>query len=152
MLAAAAAALLSSWFPAYVFANIYPFACAYLGWGYGGRACALSGEGIRARGGGMQWIRRVVMLRAAEPELILRLRGGSRDHCPWERHKTLPNYYAELGVTTDANDKELRRAHKKMMLTYHPDKNAGSKLAEERFIRIQVRIYSDHLFTRAPRR
>ena len=63
----------------------------------------------------MQWIRRVVMLRAAEPELILRLRGGSRDHCPWERHKTLPNYYAELGVTTDANDKELRRAHKKMI-------------------------------------
>jgi len=69
----------------------------------------------------------------------LRISGGGVDRQPWEGQKTVPDYYAELGVAADATAEELRKAHKRMMLKYHPDKNAGSKVAQERFLRVQVR-------------
>ncbi len=72
------------------------------------------------------------------PVLVMRLNGGGADHRPWERKKAIPDYYAELEVGRGVTAQELRKAHKKMMLKYHPDKNAGSKLAQERFLRVQV--------------
>lgn len=75
--------------------------------------------------------------RAALPTAsVMRLAGGGADR-PWEKAKTMPDYYAELGVALDVTDRDLKRAHKKMMLKYHPDKNAGSKLAQDRFLRVQ---------------
>ena len=75
--------------------------------------------------------------RAALPTAsVMRLAGGGADR-PWEKARTMPDYYAELGVALDVTDGDLKRAHKKMMLKYHPDKNAGSKLAQDRFLRVQ---------------
>lgn len=88
-----------------------------------------------ARGG---WCgRRRVCARSYSP--VLRISGGGLDRQPWEGTKKVPDYYAELGVAADATAEELRKAHKRMMLKYHPDKNAGSKVAQERFLRVQVR-------------
>ena len=80
----------------------------------------------------------------------MRLAGGGADR-PWEKAKTMPDYYAELGVALDVTDRDLKRAHKKMMLLYHPDKNAGSKVAQERFVRIQVSACPSRAFARGRR-
>ena len=68
----------------------------------------------------------------------LRLNGGGVYQNPWDKEKVLPDYYALLGVNPGASAQDLRKAHKQMMLKYHPDKNAGSKIAQERFVRVQV--------------
>lgn len=81
--------------------------------------------------------RRKVHVSRSDP--VMRLSGGGTDQRPWEREKTMPDYYSELGVGVGVTDKELRQAHKRMMLKYHPDKNAGSRVAKERFLRVQVR-------------
>ena len=80
----------------------------------------------------------VAVFRPAIAAPALRLRGGGVGQRPWEREPTMPDYYAVLGVAPGASDLELRKAHKKMILMYHPDKNAGSKVAQERFLRVQV--------------
>ena len=43
------------------------------------------------------------------------------------------DYYKILGVARDASESEIRKAYRKLALQYHPDKNPGSKQAEERF-------------------
>src|SRR3954447_20293922 len=43
------------------------------------------------------------------------------------------DYYAALGVAPGASEKELSRAYKKLAKEHHPDANAGSPAAEERF-------------------
>src|SRR6185436_3729473 len=43
------------------------------------------------------------------------------------------DYYAELGVSKDATEKEITRAYRKLAKQYHPDANPGDKNAEERF-------------------
>ncbi|PWU25328.1 MAG: molecular chaperone DnaJ [Candidatus Rokuibacteriota bacterium] len=43
------------------------------------------------------------------------------------------DYYAILGVSRDADDADLKKAYRHLARTYHPDKNAGDKKAEERF-------------------
>src|SRR5918911_1253631 len=45
----------------------------------------------------------------------------------------MPDYYSVLGVARDASDDEIKRAYRKLAMTYHPDRNGGSKEAEERF-------------------
>jgi curved DNA-binding protein CbpA len=82
----------------------------------------------------------VAVFRPAIAAPAMRLKGGGVGQRPWEREKTIPDYYAVLGVAPGASDLELRKAHKKMILMYHPDKNAGSKVAQERFLRVQVRM------------
>src|SRR3989442_12909627 len=43
------------------------------------------------------------------------------------------DYYAALGLSKGATEKEITRAYRKLAKQYHPDANAGNKDAEERF-------------------
>jgi len=41
-----------------------------------------------------------------------------------------------LGVNSNAEEKEIRKAYRKLSLAYHPDKNQGNKIAEEMFMKV----------------
>ncbi|MBI4265629.1 MAG: DnaJ domain-containing protein [Acidobacteria bacterium] len=43
------------------------------------------------------------------------------------------DYYATLGVTKAASEKEIKQAYRKLARKYHPDVNPGDKRAEARF-------------------
>ncbi len=43
------------------------------------------------------------------------------------------DYYKILGVTKDADDKEIKKAYRKLAVVHHPDKNPGDEDAEARF-------------------
>lgn len=40
------------------------------------------------------------------------------------------DYYDTLGVTRDASDEEIRKAYRKLVMQYHPDRNPGDVQAE----------------------
>lgn len=42
------------------------------------------------------------------------------------------DYYKTLGVSKDASEQEIKKAYRKLIRQYHPDKNPDNKLAEEK--------------------
>jgi len=45
----------------------------------------------------------------------------------------MADFYGVLDVPRTAGDDEIKKAYRKLAMTYHPDRNNGSKEAEERF-------------------
>ena len=54
------------------------------------------------------------------------------------KKKPLINYYATLKVSSQVKTEELRQAYLKMVKIYHPDRNKGRPLAEEKFQQINL--------------
>ena len=46
-------------------------------------------------------------------------------------------HYDVLGCSQDADTSAIKKCHRKLVLKYHPDKNAGDEDAAEKFILVQ---------------
>src|SRR3954471_15172796 len=45
----------------------------------------------------------------------------------------MADYYKTLGVEKGASDDDIKKSYRKLAMVYHPDRNGGSKEAEEKF-------------------
>src|SRR5687768_16950098 len=59
-------------------------------------------------------------------------RYGGSTRC-WGCNVEFKDYYATLGVSKTATDKEIKQAYRKLARKFHPDVNPGDKTAEARF-------------------
>jgi molecular chaperone DnaJ len=50
---------------------------------------------------------------------------------------TNKDLYQLLGLTKEASEEDIQRAHRKLVLEYHPDANLEDPRAEERFKAVQ---------------
>ena len=48
------------------------------------------------------------------------------------------NPYEVLGVNKDANSEEIKKSYRKLAMQYHPDRNPGDQVAEEKFKEVQA--------------
>jgi molecular chaperone DnaJ len=48
------------------------------------------------------------------------------------------DYYRILGVSREVSDEDIKKAYRKLVLQYHPDRNPGSREAEEAIRRINA--------------
>jgi molecular chaperone DnaJ len=51
---------------------------------------------------------------------------------------TKPDLYKVLGVGKNASSEEIKKAHRKLVRQYHPDRNPGDEQAEQRFKEVQA--------------
>ncbi|MGD6858418.1 MAG: molecular chaperone DnaJ [Enterobacteriaceae bacterium] len=47
------------------------------------------------------------------------------------------DYYEILGVSKNSDDKEIKRAYKRLAIKYHPDRNPGNSASEDKFKEIK---------------
>ncbi|CAL4319286.1 molecular chaperone DnaJ [Buchnera aphidicola] len=50
---------------------------------------------------------------------------------------TKKDYYEMLGISKSSNDREIKKAYKKLAMKYHPDRNQGNKQSEKKFKEIK---------------
>ena len=50
------------------------------------------------------------------------------------------DYYEVLGIGKQADEKEIKRAYRKLAKKYHPDTNPGDKVAEQKFKDVHSRV------------
>ncbi|VFP81396.1 molecular chaperone DnaJ [Buchnera aphidicola] len=50
---------------------------------------------------------------------------------------TQQDYYKILNISNTANERDIKRAYKRLAIKYHPDRNPDNKLAEEKFKEIK---------------
>jgi hypothetical protein len=59
-------------------------------------------------------------------------------HCPRLPIFNMPSPYSVLGISRDASEEEIRRAYRRLVMQYHPDKNRGDEAwAAQRFSEVQ---------------
>jgi molecular chaperone DnaJ len=62
------------------------------------------------------------------------------------------DFYNTLGVPRDASDEDLKKAYRKLVLQYHPDRNPGDKTAEEKIREINAayEVVGDEVLDETP--